>query len=107
VSAASRITCLPTAVEPVKAILSTLGWRTRAAPVVGPSPGITLNAPAGKPASCMISAMASAVSGVSGAGLSTTLQPAARAGANFQLARLSGKFHGTIAPTTPSGSRTV
>jgi hypothetical protein len=35
------------------------------------------------------------------------VQPAARAGANFQLAMLSGKFHGTMAPITPTGSRSV
>ena len=45
-----------------------------------------------------------AVSGVSSAGLSTTVLPAARAGANPQPAIGIGKFHGTITPTTPSGS---
>ena len=33
--------------------------------------------------------------------------PAASAGASFHEAIVSGKFHGTISPTTPSGSRTV
>ena len=33
--------------------------------------------------------------------------PAASAGAIFQAAMHSGKFQGTISPTTPSGSRTV
>ena len=33
--------------------------------------------------------------------------PAARAGAIFQLAMVSGKFQGTMRPTTPSGSRNV
>ena len=33
--------------------------------------------------------------------------PQASAGPSFQLAMLSGKFHGTISPTTPSGSRNV
>ena len=33
------------------------------------------------------------------------MQPAASAGATFQLANVSGKFHGTTAPTTPVGSR--
>src|SRR5206468_4087190 len=92
---------------PVKEILSTSGWRTRAAPAVDPPPATTLNAPAGKPASSASSAKSRAVSGVSEAGFSTTVQPAASAGANFQLAMLSGKFHGTIAPTTPTGSRKV
>ncbi|SKX48589.1 Uncharacterised protein [Mycobacteroides abscessus subsp. massiliense] len=42
--------------------------------------------------------------GVCSAGLSTTVLPAAMAGASFQLAISSGKFHGMICPTTPSGS---
>jgi hypothetical protein len=36
--------------------------------------------------------------------LSSTLLPIASAGAIFQQAISSGKFHGTIAATTPSGS---
>jgi hypothetical protein len=45
-----------------------------------------------------------AVSGVSSAGLSTTVLPAASAGPNAQPAIGMGKFHGTMTPTTPSGS---
>ncbi len=33
--------------------------------------------------------------------------PAASAGPTFQLAIISGKFQGTIRPTTPIGSRSV
>ena len=33
--------------------------------------------------------------------------PAARAGATFHEAIISGKFHGVISPTTPIGSRKV
>ena len=33
--------------------------------------------------------------------------PAANAGPIFHEAIVSGKFHGTMSPTTPSGSRTV
>ena len=47
------------------------------------------------------------MSGVSSAGLSTIVLPAASAGATFHEAITSGKFHGTISPTTPSGSRKV
>jgi len=107
VPAASRMIHWPTSVEPVKAILSTSGWRTSAAPAVAPGPGTTLSAPGGKPAASAISPSSRAVRGVSCAGLSTTVQPAASAGATFQQARLRGKFHGTIAPTTPTGSRSV
>jgi hypothetical protein len=40
-------------------------------------------------------------------GLITTVLPAASAGASFQAASSSGEFQGTIATTTPSGSRRV
>jgi hypothetical protein len=39
--------------------------------------------------------------------LSTIVLPAASAGATFHEAITSGKFHGVIRPTTPSGSRKV
>ena len=48
--------------------------------------------------------MRSALSGVSSAGLTTTVFPAANAGARPQPAMAMGKFQGTITPTTPSGS---
>ena len=48
-----------------------------------------------------------AVSGVSSAGFSTTVLPAASAGATFHDAIVSGKFQGVISATTPSGSRKV
>ena len=59
------------------------------------------------PASSASSASRRAESGVSSAGLSTTVFPQASAGPSFQLAMLSGKFQGTISPTTPSASRKV
>ena len=43
--------------------------------------------------------------GVSGDGLSTTALPSASAGATTRMPRMSGKFHGVIAPTTPRGMR--
>ena len=52
-------------------------------------------------------AQPAALSGVCSAGLSTTVQPAARAGPSFQAAINSGKFQGMICPTTPIGSRAV
>ena len=42
--------------------------------------------------------MRSALSGVSSAGLSTTVLPAARAGAKPQPAMAMGKFQGTMTP---------
>ena len=43
------------------------------------------------------------MSGVVSAGLSTTVFPAASAGAIFQASISSGKFHGMIWPATPIG----
>jgi hypothetical protein len=63
--------------------------------------------PSGIPASSASSPSLRAESGVSSAGLRTTVLPHARAGPSFHEAMLSGKFHGTIRPTTPSGSRKV
>ena len=106
-SAASRMMVLPTLVEPVKAMASTPGCRTRAAPARVPRPGTTLSIPGGKPASAASSPSRRAVRGVSMAGLRTTAFPHANAGATFQVASESGKFHGTMHPTTPTGSRRV
>ena len=57
-----------------------------------------LTTPSGKPASRISSPKRSAESGVCSAGLSTIVQPAASAGASFQAAIISGKFHGMIWP---------
>ena len=40
-------------------------------------------------------------------GFNTTLLPAISAGPSFQQASSSGKFQGTMAATTPIGSRTI
>ena len=74
-------------------------------PAVSPSPGTTFSTPVGMPASRPSSPSRIADSGDCSAGFSTTLLPATSAGATFQVAMSSGKFHGTTAPTTPSGSR--
>ncbi len=66
-----------------------------------------LTTPRGKPTSAISSAMRSELSGVSSAGFSTTQLPAASAGPIFQLQNISGKFHGTIWPTIPTGSRST
>ena len=59
--------------------------------------------PGGSSASWQISASSSAVSGVVSAGLRIAALPHASAGASFHAAIISGKFHGTIWATTPSG----
>ena len=91
----------------MNAIFATSGCSTSRRPHTLPGPATTLTTPSGIPAPVAISANRSAVSGVSSAGFSTTVLPAANAGASFHEAITSGKFHGTINPTTPSGSRTV
>ena len=107
VCAAPAAIVRPTSVEPVNATLATSGCSTSRCPQVRPGPATTLTTPSGIPAASAIRSNSSAVSGVSSAGLSTTVLPAASAGASFQAAIVSGKFHGVISPTTPSGSRTV
>ena len=64
-----------------------------------------LTTPGGRSAWRQTSANSSAESGVDEAGLSTTVLPAARAGAIFQASISSGKFQGMICAATPSGSR--
>ena len=96
---------LPVADEPVSVIMSTIGWVTRTSPTVA-SPVTTENAPSGRPASAASSARRIDERGVVGAGLSTTVHPAASAAPTFHTAMISGKFHGVMAATTPAGRRT-
>ena len=72
-----------------------------------PGPVTMLRTPAGMPASSASSPRRIAVSGVYDAGLRMAVFPAASAGATFHEAIRIGKFHGTIRPTTPIGSRRV
>ena len=97
----------PVRVEPVKWIIDTPGWATSASPTSTP-PGTTWSSPAGSPASAKISASTMPpLIGVSGDGFSTTALPSASAGATTRMPRMSGKFHGVIAPTTPRGIRSA
>ena len=97
----------PTAVEPVKATLAMPGCSTIRRPTSSPVPTSTVSRLSGAPAASTMRCNSSAVSGVSSDGLWMTALPAAKDGAIFQLAIVSGKFHGVITPTTPSGSRKV
>ena len=63
----------------------------------------TLSTPSGRPASCMTWASSSMVSGVSCAGLTTIVQPAATAGPILRVPMASGKFHGVIIRVGPTG----
>ena len=98
---------MPARVEPVKVIMSMPGCTDMASPTEGPSPLTRLNTPAGTPASCRISATRMAFSGAISEGLSTMVQPAARAGATLHMIWLMGQFQGVIMPTTPTGSCTM
>ena len=51
--------------------------------------------------------MNNSVHGVSGAGRSTTVRPAAKAGASLAKLMWLGTFHGVIAATTPIASRST
>jgi hypothetical protein len=78
--------------------------QAKGSPAPLPKPGNTLNTPGGMPASIASSARRMAVSGDFSEGFSSTLLPIASAGAIFHEAISIGKFHGTIAAITPSGS---
>ena len=73
----------PAAVDPVNDTLSMSGWRTRCSPT-SRSAATMLTTPAGRPDDSRISASTLASSGVSGAGLSTMVEPEASAGASLQ-----------------------
>ena len=98
---------LPVRVEPVKPMQSTSMCSASAWPAVWPKPGSTLNTPSGMPASAASAARRIAVSGDFSDGLRMNELPAASAGPIFHAAMISGKFHGTIAATTPIGSRVI
>src|SRR5208283_5190332 len=108
VGAAARMMAEPVRDSPVNVIASTPGCAVRNSPAEsGPKPWITLKTPAGTPAVCITSASNVAVAGVSSDGFTTTQLPQASAGATFQVSSRSGRFHGVIIPTTPSGLRTA
>jgi len=97
----------PTVRLPVNDSLLTIGWWISASPVGSPGPVTTLSTPGGSPASSINPARRSTANVAYSDGLSTTVHPAARAGASFCADSSSGAFHGTTAPTTPTGSRSV
>ena len=58
----------------------------------------------GKPAASKSFARPSMEADANSEGLTTTVLPAAKAGASFHTVSSRGEFHGVIAPTTPIGS---
>ena len=94
----------PVAVEPVKLTLSTPGWVTMCS--LASRDAVTmLMTPGGSPASSTASASRYGSSAVSGAGLSTIVDPDARQGPSFIAIMYSGTFHGMIPAATPTGAR--
>ena len=98
----------PTAVEPVKLTLRSRGSAIRVRLRLAESDVVTtLRTPSGNPASAITPASASIVSGVSSAGLTTMVQPAATAGPILRVPMAIGKFHGVRNRHGPTGLRTV
>ncbi len=100
------ISSFPTSVEPVKPSLRTVGFPVSSPPISGAScaaPVTISKTPSGSPASRPRRAIASAVSGVCSAGLSTIVQPDASAGAALRVGIAAGKFHGVMPAVTPMG----
>ena len=95
---------LPTPVEPVNVSLRS---RPSSISAVVTSRGLSVasteSTPAGSPASVISLASSSMVSGVSWAGLTIMVQPAASAGPILRVPIASGKFHGVIAKHGPTG----
>ena len=83
----------------------TPGCRVSAAPTSSPIPCTTLKTPGGKPASATRSQRSEHESGDHSAGLRTTVQPAASAGAVFQVESMNGAFQGVITTAGPLGIR--
>ena len=92
----------PTSVDPVKLILRTVALDVSSAPISDALPLTILITPLGTPARSASSASANAEYGVCVAGLITTVQPAASAGAALRVIIAAGKFHGVIRPHTPT-----
>ncbi len=97
----------PVALSPTNAIALMSGCSVRALPAVSPSPLTTLRTPGGRPASSASCASRAPDSGAHSAGLWTTVHPAAKAGAIFQVESMNGVFQGVITATGPMGLRVV
>src|SRR4051812_4725562 len=95
----------PVALSPTKPIALMAGCSVSARPASSPNPCTVLSTPSGTPASLTRRDSRSAVTGDHSAGLCTTVQPAASAGAIFQVESMKGVFHGVITPTGPIGTR--
>ena len=92
---------------PVNATLETIGWLVNALPQGSPNPVRRFTTPGGKPTWSSTRANSRRGAGAISEALITTALPAARAGPTFVAVRNISAFQGTIAATTPIGSRVV
>src|SRR3954464_12668288 len=86
---------------------ATAGCVTSASPTSGPRPVTTLTTPLGNPACSKRAANSTIEADVNSDGLITAVQPAASAGASFQLVSVSGEFQGVMMAMTPLASYRV
>jgi hypothetical protein len=91
----------------VKLMRATRGWLVSARPQGSAVPVTMLTTPFGKPAFSNSLPNSSIGAEACSDAFSTTVFPAASAGAIFTATRKICEFHGTMAATTPSGSRMV
>ena len=103
--AACKETVRPTSVDPVNETMRTASLTSSALPTSPPPPVTRFTTPGGIPASSRILTKLSAESGVSVAGLKTTVLPQTSAGMIFQDGIAIGKFHGVMIADTPTGCR--
>ena len=94
---------LPTLVDPVIEIFFIISDFINSSEMPAGSPDNKLTTPGGTPASLQISTISITLPGVITSGLTITEHPAAKAVEIFLEARITGKFHGTKAATTPTG----
>ena len=101
----------PVLLSPTKPTALISGCSVSALPASSPMPCTMLTTPAGRPCLRMTPSMiwlsSVADSGLHSAGLCTTVQPAASAGAIFHVDSMNGVFHGVMMPTGPMGWRIV
>ena len=88
------------AVDPVKATPASRGSAVSIAPT-SPPPGMSCKASGGMPAAWHSLMASAAISGVCGAGLASTVFPAASAAPAMPMKIASGKFHGAMVTNTP------
>ncbi len=98
---------LPTTVDPVNEIFATSGCVLISGPTTSPLPVTMLKTPGGKPAECNACVTICVCSALISLGLTTAVQPAARAAASLPQMKPALLFHGVIKAATPSGCMTT